>query len=241
MYFIANWKMYGNTKSLNTLDKVIKFSKSKEINKGRLIYCPPFTLLSSFLKKFQNCLIDIGAQNCHESNDYGPHTGFINSKMLKNVGANYVIIGHSENREKGETDKIINQKIQSAIKAKLKIIFCIGETLKQKKNGKTKSVLRKQIKYGLNKISKKTNLFIAYEPVWSIGTGKIPKMKDLEQTVKFIKSNFKEKKPKILYGGSVNPNNIKYLKTIKELDGFLIGGASQNSKKFIDIVKKTYN
>ena len=241
MYFIANWKMYGNTKSLNTLDKVIKFSKSKEINKGRLIYCPPFTLLSSFLKKFQNCLIDIGAQNCHESNDYGPHTGFINSKMLKNVGANYVIIGHSENREKGETDKIINQKIQSAIKAKLKIIFCIGETLKQKKNGKTKSVLRKQIKYGLNKISKKTNLFIAYEPVWSIATGKIPKMKDLEQTVKFIKSNFKEKKPKILYGGSVNPNNIKYLKTIKELDGFLIGGASQNSKKFIDIVKKTYN
>ena len=241
MYFIANWKMYGNIKSLNTLDKVIKFSKSKEINKGRLIYCPPFTLLSSFLKKFQNCLIDIGAQNCHESNDYGPHTGFINSKMLKNVGANYVIIGHSENREKGETDKIINQKIQSAIKAKLKIIFCIGETLKQKKKGKTKSVLRKQIKYGLNKISKKTNLFIAYEPVWSIGTGKIPKMKDLEQTVKFIKSNFKEKKPKILYGGSVNPNNIKYLKTIKELDGFLIGGASQNSKKFIDIVKKTYN
>ena len=241
MYFIANWKMYGNTKSLNTLDKVIKFSKSKEINKGRLIYCPPFTLLSSFSKKFQNCLIDIGAQNCHESNDYGPHTGFINSKMLKNVGANYVIIGHSENREKGETDKIINQKIQSAIKAKLKIIFCIGETLKQKKKGKTKSVLRKQIKYGLNKISKKTNLFIAYEPVWSIGTGKIPKMKDLKQTVKFIKSNFKEKKPKILYGGSVNPNNIKYLKTIKELDGFLIGGASQNSKKFIDIVKKTYN
>ena len=241
MYFIANWKMYGNIKSLNTLDKVIKFSKSKEINKGRLIYCPPFTLLSSFLKKFQNCLIDIGAQNCHESNDYGPHTGFINSKMLKNVGANYVIIGHSENREKGETDKIINQKIQSAIKAKLKIIFCIGETLKQKKNGKTKSVLRKQIKYGLNKISKKTNLFIAYEPVWSIGTGKIPKMKDLEQTIQFIKNKFNKKSPKILYGGSVNPYNIRNLKMIKNLDGFLIGGASQNSKKFIDIVKKTYN
>tara|TARA_Y100000992_G_scaffold17805_1_gene10349 strand:- start:480 stop:1205 length:726 start_codon:yes stop_codon:yes gene_type:complete len=241
MYFIANWKMYGNSKSLNTLDKVIKFSKSKEINKGRLIYCPPYTLLNSFLKKFQNCLIDIGAQNCHESNEYGPHTGFINAKMLKNIGANYVIIGHSENREKGETDKIINQKIKSAIKAKLKVIFCIGETLKQKKTGKTKSVLFKQIKFGLNQISKKTNLFIAYEPVWSIGTGKIPSIKELEQAVKFIKSRFKEKKPKILYGGSVNPKNIKNLKTIKELDGFLIGGASQNSKKFIDIVKKTYN
>jgi len=241
MYFIANWKMYGNLQSLNTLDKVIKFSKSKEIKKGRLIYCPPYTLISSFLKKFQNCLIDIGAQNCHESDDFGPHTGFINAKMLKNVGANYVIIGHSENREKGETDKIINQKIRSAIRSKLKVIFCIGETLKQKKNGKTKSVLQKQIKFGLDKVNKKTNLFIAYEPVWSIGTGKIPKMKDLKQTVKFIKNQFKFKIPKILYGGSVNPQNIKDLREIKELDGFLIGGASQNPKKFIDIVKKTYN
>lgn len=241
MYFIANWKMYGNLQSLNTLSKVIKFSKSKEIRKGRLIYCPPYTLISSFLKKFQNCLIDIGAQNCHESDNFGPHTGFINAKMLKNVGVNYVIIGHSENREKGETDKIINQKIRSAIKAKLKVIFCIGETLKQKKNGKTKSVLQKQIKFGLDKVNKKTNLFIAYEPVWSIGTGKIPKMKDLKQTVKFIKNQFKFKIPKILYGGSVNPQNIKDLREIKELDGFLIGGASQNPKKFIDIVKKTYN
>ena len=241
MYFIANWKMYGNLQSLNTLSKVIKFSKSKEIRKGRLIYCPPYTLISSFLKKFQNCLIDIGGQNCHESDDFGPHTGFINAKMLKNVGANYVIIGHSENREKGETDKIINQKIRSAIKAKLKVIFCIGENLKQKKNGKTKSVLQKQIKFGLDKVNKKTNLFIAYEPVWSIGTGKIPKMKDLKQTVKFIKNQFKFKIPKILYGGSVNPQNIKDLREIKELDGFLIGGASQNAKKFIDIVKKTYN
>ena len=241
MYFIANWKMYGNLQSLNTLDKVIKFSKSKEIKKGRLIYCPPYTLISSFLKKFQNCLIDIGAQNCHESDDFGPHTGFINAKMLKNVGANYVIIGHSENREKGETDKIINQKIRSAIKSKLKVIFCIGETLKQKRNGKTKSVLQKQIKFGLDKVNKKKNLFIAYEPVWSIGTGKIPKMKDLKQTVKFIKNQFKFKIPKILYGGSVNPQNIKDLREIKELDGFLIGGASQNPKKFIDIVKKTYN
>ena len=241
MYFIANWKMYGNLQSLNTLDKVIKFSKSKEIKKGRLIYCPPYTLISSFLKKFQNCLIDIGAQNCHENDDFGPHTGFINAKMLKNVGANYVIIGHSENREKGETDKIINQKIRSAIRSKLKVIFCIGETLKQKRNGKTKSVLQKQIKFGLDKVHKKTNLFIAYEPVWSIGTGKIPKMKDLKQTVKFIKNQFKFKIPKILYGGSVNPQNIKDLREIKELDGFLIGGASQNPKKFIDIVKKTYN
>jgi len=241
MYFIANWKMYGNTKSLNTLDKVIKFSKSKEIKKGRLIYCPPNTLISSFFKKFQNCLIDIGAQNCHENDDYGPHTGFVNSKMLKNIGANYVIIGHSENREKGETNKLINQKIKSAIRAKLKVILCIGETFSEKKRGKTKSVLSKQIKLCLNKVNSKTNLFIAYEPVWSIGTGKIPKNTELEDSIKFIKSKFKKKMPKILYGGSVSPKNINDLKMIKDLDGFLIGGASQNSKNFIDIVKKTYN
>ena len=241
IYFIANWKMFGNLKSINSLDKVIKFSKSKEIKKGRLIYCPPFTLINPLFKKFKNCLIDIGAQNCHESDNYGSHTGFVNARMLKNIGANYVIIGHSENRRKGETDKLINLKIQSAIKAKLRIIFCIGETLKEKKNKKTKTILLKQIRLGLNKIKKKSNIFIAYEPVWSIGTGNIPKISELNQTVEFIKKQFKGKLPKILYGGSVNPQNIIDLKRIKALDGFLIGGASLNPKKFIDIIKKTYN
>ena len=239
MYFIANWKMFGNLKSINSLDKVIKFSKSKEINKGRLIYCPPYTLITSFFKKFKNCLIDIGAQNCHEDENYGSHTGFVNAQMLKSVGANYVILGHSENRKKGETDKIINLKIKSAIKANLKVIFCIGETLKEKNNKKTKSIISKQIRIGLNKIQK-SKLFIAYEPVWAIGTGNIPNIRELEDTVNFIKKRFKGKLPKILYGGSVNPHNIDDLKKITSLDGFLIGGASQNSKKFIDIVKKTY-
>ena len=241
MYFVANWKMYGNLKSLNTLNKVIKFSKSKAIKKGRLIYCPPYTLISSFFKKFENCLIDLGAQNCHESEDYGSHTGFINSKMIKSTGANYVILGHSENRKKGESDQLINTKIKNAIKAKLKVIFCIGETLIEKKKKKTKAVLSKQIKLGLKKIKISSNIFIAYEPVWSIGTGNIPKSIELEKTVQFIKKKFKGKPPKILYGGSVNTENIKDLKKITILDGFLIGGASQNSKKFIDIVKKTYN
>ena len=241
MYFVANWKMYGNLNSLNTLDKVIKFSKSKEIKKGRLIYCPPFTLINSFLKKFKNCLIDIGAQNCHESDNFGPHTGYVNSKMLKNAGANYVILGHSENRKKGETDKLINLKVKNAIKSKLKVILCIGETLKEKKNKKTRLILSKQISLSLKNIKKKSNLFIAYEPVWSIGTGKIPNRIDLEKTVQFIRKKFRGKTPRILYGGSVNTKNINYLKEIDDLDGFLIGGASQNSKNFIDIVKKTYS
>jgi len=241
MYFIANWKMFGDLRSLNSLNKVIKFSKSKQINKGRLIYCPPYTLISSFLKKFKNCQIDIGGQNCHESENYGSYTGFINSRMLKDIGANYVIIGHSENRENGENNKLINLKIKSALKAKLKVIFCIGETLSEKRKQKTQSTLSKQIKVGLNKIKIKSNIFIAYEPVWAIGTGIVPKPKDLFRTIKFIKSKFKDKSPKVLYGGSVSPQNIINLKEINNIDGFLIGGASQNSNKFIDIVKKTYS
>ena len=241
MYFIANWKMYGNLSSLNTLNKVIKFSKSKEINKGRLIYCPPYTLISSFSKKFKNCQIGIGGQNCHESEGYGPYTGSVNSRMLRNIGAQFVIIGHSENREKGENDKLINLKIKSALEAKLKVIFCIGETLSQKRKKKTQSILSKQIKIGLYGVKNRSNIFIAYEPIWAIGTGIIPTSKDLFKTIDFIKSKFKDKSPKVLYGGSVNPKNIKVLKVINNIDGFLIGGASQNTKKFIDIVKKTYS
>ena len=241
MYFVANWKMYGNLSSLNALDKVIKFSKSREIKKGRLIYCPPYTLMSSFSKKFDNCQIGIGGQNCHESNTYGAYTGFINSRMLKNIGADFVIIGHSENREKGESDKLINMKIKSALESKLKVIFCIGESLGEKRKKKTELILSKQIKNGLKNIKNKSNIFIAYEPIWAIGSGIIPKLKDLFKTVNFIKSKFKDKKPKVLYGGSVNPQNINDLKKINNIDGFLIGGASQSAKKFIDIVKKTYS
>ena len=241
MYFIANWKMYGNLSSLNALNKVIKFSKSKEINKGRLIYCPPYTLISYFSQKLKNCQIGIGGQNCHESESYGPYTGSISSRMLKNIGAQYVIIGHSENREKGENNRLINLKIKSALNAKLKVIFCIGETLGEKRKKMTQSILAKQIRVGLDKVKNKSNIFIAYEPVWAIGTGIVPKSIDLLKTVNFIKSRFKDKSPKILYGGSVNPENIKNLKEINNIDGFLIGGASQNTKKFIDIVKKTYS
>ena len=241
MYFVANWKMYGNLSSLNALDKVIKFSKSKEIKKGRLIYCPPYTLISSFSKKFKNCQIGIGGQNCHESENYGPYTGSVNSRMLKNIGAHFVIIGHSENRANGEKDKLINLKIKSALEAKLKVIFCIGETLGEKQKKKTQLILSKQIEVGLEGIKNKSNIFIAYEPIWAIGTGIIPKSNDLLKTIEFIKSRFKDKIPKVLYGGSVNPQNIKNLKIINNIDGFLIGGASQNVNKFIDIVKKTYS
>ena len=240
MYFIANWTMFGDLRTLNSLDKVIKLSKTNIKNKFKLIYCPPNTLIRPLSKRLKKTNIDVGAQNCHESDNFGAYTGHVNSKMLKNVGAKFIILGHSENRQEGETDKLINSKIKSAIKTGLKIIFCIGETLKEKKSKKTNQVLARQIKKGLKSIKNKSNIIIAYEPVWSIGTGLIPKPNDLIKSVSFIKSKFGKKSPKILYGGSVNSGNINQLKNISTIDGFLVGGASQNAKKFIDIIKKTY-
>ena len=231
--------MFGDLRTLNSLDKVIKFSKTNK-NKFKLIYCPPNTLIRPMSKRLKNSNLEVGAQNCHENDDYGAFTGQVNSRMLKSVGAKYVILGHSENRKTGENDNLINLKIKSAIKVGLKVIFCVGETLKEKKNKKTTQVLKKQIEKGLQSIKNKSKIIIAYEPVWSIGTGLIPKSEDLIKSVLFIRSRFGRKSPKILYGGSVNSDNINQLKNIKSIDGFLIGGASQDPKKIIDIIKKTY-
>ena len=239
MYFIANWKMFGSLNSLKSLDKVIKFFKNfKKNTSNKIIYCPPSTLINPMFKKLKKTPIQVGAQNCHENQNYGAFTGSINTTMLKNAGAKYVIIGHSENRQDGETDKLINTKIKSALKLGLKVIFCIGETLKEKKKNKTNRILNKQITFGLNKIKSKKNIIIAYEPIWSIGSGLIPKSKELFETIKFIKK--KAKNLKVLYGGSVNPKNINELNLINNIDGYMIGGASQDAKKFIDIIKKTY-
>ena len=240
MYFIANWKMYGGLNSLNSLDKVVKFFKTfKKKNLIKIVYCPPSTLIGPMSKKLNKTNIATGAQNCHEQDSYGAFTGSVNSKMLKNIGAKYIIIGHSENRQAGEDDRLINLKIKSALKSGLKVIFCIGETLKEKRKKITKKILNKQLKLGLQTIKSKNKIIIAYEPVWSIGTGLIPKTNDLFKTINFIKK--KLRKNKVLYGGSVNPKNINYLKSINNIDGYLIGGASQDPKKFIDIIKKRYN
>ena len=159
--------------------------------------------------------------------------------------AKYVIIGHSENRVSGDTNHIVNLKIKSAIRSNLNIIFCIGETLTEKKNKKTNSVLKSQIYRGLKNIKKNKNIIFAYEPVWSIGTGIIPKVENLKKQISIIKTminrHTKLKNPKIIYGGSVNTKNINELKKISSINGFLIGGASQNAKNFIDIIKKTIN
>ena len=238
MYFVANWKMFGDFKSLKLVNKVISFSKKFKSSKFKIIYLPPNTLICPMAQMVKNTKIEVGAQNCHHQENYGALTGSVNAKMIKGVGAKYVILGHSENRQTGESDKLINLKIKTALKNGLKVIFCIGEKIKDKRNKKTNSVLSKQIKQGLKGV-KLNNIIIAYEPVWAIGSGLIPKSDELFKTINFIKSKFR-KKLKILYGGSVNNKNINELKTISNIDGFLVGGASQNSKKFIDIIKKTY-
>ena len=240
MYFIANWKMFGGLNSLNSLHKVMKFFKTfKKKRIVKVIYCPPNTLIRPMTKKLKNSKIEVGAQNCHEKLEYGAFTGSVNSKMLKSVGAKYVIIGHSEVRKAGENNRLINLKIKNSLSSGLKVIFCIGETLKDKRKKLTKKVLNQQIVSGLKKIKKSKNILIAYEPVWAIGTGIIPKKKELFETITFIKKKIKNLK--VLYGGSVNSDNINQLKLIENIDGFLIGGASQDHKKFIDIIKKTYN
>ena len=244
IYFIANWKMYGSISSLNSLNKLINLSKLKKYRNAKIIYFPPFTLIQSFINKFKNTKIHVGGQNCHHIEDYGSFTGSISSKMLKELGCKYVILGHSENRIAGETDEDINKKIHSALNKNLKVIFCIGETLKEKRKKITFAVLKRQINKGLKNIKKFNNILIAYEPVWSIGTGVIPKDKELEFNVSKIKRIISKKtryKLPILYGGSVNNKNILSLKNIIGIKGFLVGSASQNSKKFIDIIKKTIN
>ena len=245
IYFVANWKMYGDLISINSIKNVIKLSKKLKFKKAKIIYCPPYTLLDQFVKKTNKTKIDIGAQNSHTHQYYGAFTGSINAKMIKNTGSKFVIIGHSENRNSGDTNIIINQKIRASLNEKLKVIFCIGETLREKNNKRTNQVLNRQITKGLKGIKKLDNIIFAYEPVWSIGSGIIPKLDSLEIQIKkikvFIRKIYKVKKPVVLYGGSVNNKNISSLREISAINGFLIGGASQNSKKFIDIIKKTIN
>jgi triosephosphate isomerase len=237
-YFIANWKMFGDTRSLNFLDKVVTFIKKYKKNNIKLIYFPPATLINLLSQKFKNTSIDVGAQNCFHEENHGAYTGQINSFMLKDAGAKYIILGHSENRKLGEDNNLINRKIKSSIKSGLKIIFCIGETLSQKNKKNTKKILSQQIIQGLKNVENKKNIIIAYEPVWAIGSGLIPKETEIIEIVKFIKN--KVKGSKVLYGGSVNSQNINLLKKIDNVDGFLVGGASQNSNNFIDIIKKTF-
>ena len=244
-YFIGNWKMFGVPRSINILNKINFFaSRDKNRNKYQVIITPPYTLLESFVKHFRNKKIVIGSQNCYEKDKFSSNTGAVSPYMIKSVGAQYALIGHSDNRAEGDTNLMLKNKVKFALKNNLKIVFCIGENKIQKKNNQTFRVLKKQLVKVLDKKFNKSNIIVAYEPIWSIGTGKIPNQKDLLKTTiyikKVLKNIFKKNSPAVLYGGSVDGNNIDMFRQIKEIDGFLIGGASKSSKKFIDIIKNYY-
>ena len=245
-YFIGNWKMFGNIHDIKIIYQIHRFCSQRKIKmKNKVVLCIPNTLVFAFANKLRSTSISVGAQNCHYHQVQGPFTGSVSASMLKKVGAKYIILGHSENRKEGDTNKMILKKIESALKNNLKVIFCIGETLKDKLNGKTFSILKKQLRSSIKRKFNTKNIIIAYEPVWSIGTGRIPKNLEIEKNLKFIKKEFKKivkKKysPTVLYGGSVNDKNIRNFSSNSEIDGFLIGGASQSSKKFIDIIKNYY-
>tara|TARA_Y100000590_G_scaffold342601_1_gene391237 strand:+ start:4014 stop:4775 length:762 start_codon:yes stop_codon:yes gene_type:complete len=245
-YFIGNWKMFGDFGSFKIIYKINQFSyKSRNKFIKKIVLCVPSTLINFFSNKLKSKFISLGAQNCHHNREYGPFTGSINASMLKKAGAEFIILGHSENRSEGETNQIIKKKIISSLNVKFTVIFCIGESIADKKRGKTFSVLKKQIRSTLTNKFNANKIILAYEPIWSIGTNKIPKISNLKKIFKFIKSElnkiYKTKKhPKILYGGSVNDKNVNLFSSIYEIDGFLIGGASQSPKKFIDIIKNYY-
>ena len=237
--------MFGIPKSINILKKINSFYlKDRNRNKYRVIMTPPYTLIEGYAKYFKNGKITIGSQNCYQKDHFSSNTSAISPYMLKSVGAKYTLVGHSDNRSEGDTDTMLKDKVKYSLKNKLKVVFCIGENKSEKKNKKTLSVLKRQLTRVLEKNFDKNNIIVAYEPIWSIGTGKIPTASELTKTTnhikKVLKNIFKKNSPAVLYGGSVDGNNVKIFKEIKEIDGFLIGGASKSAKKFIDIIKNYY-
>ena len=247
-YFIGNWKMFGIPSSDKILYKINAFFKRDKNNKKKykIIIAPPFTLLHDFSKRFKSSKISISSQNCYHKDFYGAHTGNISPFMIKKLGINYTLIGHSENRASGENNKLIGEKISLALKNKLSVILCIGENKIEKRNKKTFSVLKKQLSQSITSKKYLKKIIIAYEPLWSIGSGRVPSKNELEKIIvnikKYLNKKFrlKRKNIRILYGGSVDKQSVLNFKAINELDGFLIGGASKSSKNFIDIIKNFY-
>lgn len=209
----------------------------KNIKSESVVICPSYIYIPYFL----NYDFSVGSQNVCAYED-GGYTGEVSAKQLASIGVKYTIIGHSERRIKlNESDIEINKKIKKSLYSNLKVILCIGETLEENKLLKKELVLKKQIRNALFDIKDLSNVIIAYEPVWSIGTNKIPNSDELIYTVTYIKELVKEMYKtdiKVLYGGSINEKNIIDLKNVNEIDGFLIGSASINPTQFTQIINK---
>ena len=234
MFIAANWKMNLDISSIEEFSKVIFNNEFNE----KITTCifPPTVYISCLKKLIKNIPISIGGQNCHYETK-GAFTGEVSSSSLKDIGCEYVILGHSERRTNNNESNLHIQKcVSSAINSNLIPIICVGEYLKDREKGTALEFITKQINECVPKSF--NNIIIAYEPIWSIGTGKIPskiEIKEMHQHIKdmiFFKYN---KNIKVLYGGSVNFSNVYDLLSVDNVDGLLIGGASLNAKDFLAI------
>ena len=245
----ANWKMNKTVSeailSVRELKKLLKDEKNADI-----VVCPPFTSLSAVSKELKGSNIKLGAQNMHFE-DNGAYTGDISPLMIKDAGCEYVILGHSERREFfKEDDSLINKKVLSALNHSIKPVLCIGETWEQRENNKTEEVLENQLKNCLMNIktNQMSSVIIAYEPVWAISRGnpnqKAATPQDAEDAHSFIRNVLEKmfdkkvaENTRIIYGGSMKPENAKELLSRKNIDGGLVGNASLNAKSFYEIIK----
>ena len=240
----GNWKMYKDLSESQNLVSGIIGGLGND-NKCDVIVCPPFTSLSEVRSLIKNTPIKLGAQNVYFENE-GAFTGEISAGMLKSVGCEYVIIGHSERRTIfGETDELVNKKIKKALSSGLKVIFCIGESLAQREEGITNNVVESQLQKGLDGISSDElqNVIIAYEPIWAIGTGKTATPEQAQEVHAFIRKYIAGKYSKesaeklvIQYGGSVKPDNASSLLSQPDIDGALVGGACLKADSFLSII-----
>lgn len=245
-YLIAgNWKMNTNLDDAKKITDILHTNDSFD-SEVEMLICPPYTHLSFLSESIDFSRISLGAQNSYFE-DKGAFTGEISNQMLISVGCEYVIQGHSERRTLfGETDELINKKVISSLRSGLRVILCIGETLEERNNNETNNILELQLSKNLENVDFSIeNLKIAYEPIWAIGTGVTPTLQQINDTHNFIRKILKAKypnnSPKILYGGSLNPNNADNILSIENVNGGLIGGASLDAESFIKIYKSAIN
>ena len=242
----GNWKMNNDLKESEKLIVELNNLLQNEKPNCDVIVCPPYTSLSEAYKLLKGSQIKLGAQNMHFEEN-GAFTGEVSALMLKSVGCEYVILGHSERRHIfGESNEMINKKIKKALSAGLKPIFCVGKLLEERERGTTNDVVKKQILKGLAEISadEMKNIIVAYEPVWAIGTGKTASPAQAQEVHEFIRDLVEityslevANDLVIQYGGSVKPDNAKELISQKDIDGALVGGACLKADSFMGIIK----
>jgi len=232
----GNWKMNKDpAESRSLVQKLLELVS--DVKERAIIIIPPFTSLPYVSEIIWNSRLRLGAQNMHWTRQ-GAFTGEISGLFLKQLGCEYVVIGHSERRHiMGETDEVINKKLKTALEIGLISIFCVGETEQEKQNGQTEEVISRQLSQGLQGIENEVHkLILAYEPVWAIGTGKTATPEQAAQVHRFIRARLK-KNTAILYGGSVKPENVDVLMAQQDIDGVLVGGASLKPESFARIVR----